>query len=539
MNRANCSRILWVSLLGAISACAQQTTSFTFDFTILTPPGFSYTNEDQFDLFFSGSAGSLGSATLSLHSLSPGPMGPVSTPIQFTGALNFNAIDSISFSFTVDDPNFWNTFPYPQWTGGTITGGTGIYAGATGSFDQLNFQSPQGSGSIIVGGKTIPLNLTNFNGLTCAICASTFTSGTIAGSTSSGNVTGSFNIDNTFNTLSNGVVTASGPLTLAFNSTDGIAVLMNLNDSPVAFPIVGGTGRYAGATGSLSVSNIHSGYSGYEYTGKGTVTTATPGAPIITQVKMADGPTAITRNGWIEIHGMNLAPPDTPASGVNWSNAPDFANGMMPTSLGAIDSVMFEGPLGATSPAFIYFYCSAATNPNCTDDQINVLTPPNLPQNVLRLIATRNGVASAPFLVTSNTFSPSFPLFDARGHVVATHLDYSLVGPATLFPGASTPAKAGETIVMFAFGFGAPGTVVPGSATQTGTIPNPIYCWISGFAAPKASAALISPGLFQVNLTIPSQVPSGENAIACGLGATVNSVFSTTPFLPGAIITIQ
>lgn len=452
MNQAKSSRILWVALLGAISACAQQTTNFTFDFIV--NPNFSYTTEDQIYWVLTGSAGSLGSATLSLHSLAPGPMGPVSTPIQFTGALNFNAIDSFSFSFTVDDPNFWNTFPDPQWTGGTITGGTGTYAGATGSFDELNLQqSPQGSGTITVGGKTIQLNLTNFTGATCDLCSSSFTGGTITGSTSLGNVTGSLKVDNTFNMLSNGGITASGPMTLAFNSTDSITVLMNFNDSPVTFPIVGGAGQYAGATGSLSVSNIHSGFTGYEYKGTGTVTTAAAGAPIITRVKMADGATTITGNAWIEIHGMNLAPPDTPAGGVNWSNAPEFANGMMPTSLGAIDSVMFEGPNGGTSSAYIYFYCSAATDPSCADDQINVLTPINLGQNLLRLIVTRNGVASAPLLVTSRFPSPAFPLFDVQGHVAARHLDYSLLGPTTLFPGASTPAKAGETVILVAFGF--------------------------------------------------------------------------------------
>ena len=328
-------------------------------------------------------------------------------------------------------------------------------------------------------------------------------------------------------------------MTLAFNSTDSITVLMNFNDSPVTFPIVGGAGQYAGATGSLSVSNIHSGFTGYEYKGTGTVTTAAAGAPIITRVKMADGATTITGNAWIEIHGMNLAPPDTPAGGVNWSNAPEFANGMMPTSLGAIDSVMFEGPNGGTSSAYIYFYCSAATDPSCADDQINVLTPINLGQNLLRLIVTRNGVASAPLLVTSRFPSPAFPLFDVQGHVAARHLDYSLLGPTTLFPGASTPAKAGETVILVAFGLGVTSTVVQGSATQTGTLPNGVSCWISGFATPKPSVALISPGLFQLNVMIPSQVPSGENAITCGFGFTVNSNFSLMPFFPGAIITVQ
>ena len=42
-------------------------------------------------------------------------------------------------------------------------------------------------------------------------------------------------------------------------------------------------------------------------------------------------------------------------SGVDWSNAPDFANGKMPTQLGPI-------PINGM-PGFVYWYCSAATNP--------------------------------------------------------------------------------------------------------------------------------------------------------------------------------
>ena len=120
--------------------------------------------------------------------------------------------------------------------------------------------------------------------------------------------------------------------------------------------------------------------------------------------------------------------------------------------------------------------------------------------------------------------------FDAQGHVVARHLDGSLVGPATLFPGASTPAKAGETVILVAFGMGAPNNYVQGSAVQTFTIPGPVRCFISGVFT-SVPAAFISPGLVQLNVTIPPGTPSGENSIMCGAGAI--------PFPPGAMITVQ
>jgi uncharacterized protein (TIGR03437 family) len=242
---------------------------------------------------------------------------------------------------------------------------------------------------------------------------------------------------------------------------------------------------------------------------------------------MASGSsTLISGNGWLEIHGTNLVPADTPATGVDWSNAPEFASGNMPTRLGAIDSVTVAGV-----PAYVYFYCSAVTNPSCAaGDQINVLSPAYNPPGVNQIVVTRNGVASAPYAIAEQPVSPAFPYFDAQGHVVARHLDGSLVGPATLFPGASTPAKAGETVILVGFGMGIPNNYVQGSAVQTFPIPGPIRCFISGLFT-SVPAAFISPGLVQLNVTIPPGTPSGENSIMCGAGAI--------PFPPGALITVQ
>lgn len=79
---------------------------------------------------------------------------------------------------------------------------------------------------------------------------------------------------------------------------------------------------------------------------------AVPGSSYISSVTAAWGGYAIAQNTFIEIKGTNLVPADTPASGVIWSTAPDFAQGRMPTTLGGI-SVTVNG-----KPAFIYFYCS-------------------------------------------------------------------------------------------------------------------------------------------------------------------------------------
>ena len=101
---------------------------------------------------------------------------------------------------------------------------------------------------------------------------------------------------------------------------------------------------------------------------------------------------------------------NTDSGGVVWSNAPSFAQGLMPTQLGPI-SVTVGG-----QPGYIFFYCSAATDPACTaGDQINVLSPLNTSSSMypVEVVVTNNGVSSAPFTVLNNGYSPTFPFFDA------------------------------------------------------------------------------------------------------------------------------
>lgn len=85
--------------------------------------------------------------------------------------------------------------------------------------------------------------------------------------------------------------------------------------------------------------------------------------------------------------------------------------------------------------------------------QVNALTPPNDIAGSVNVVVTNNGVSSAPIVAQAQALSPSFFVFDGV-HVVATHLNYTDVGPTTLYPGLTTPAQPGETIVLFANGLG-------------------------------------------------------------------------------------
>jgi uncharacterized protein (TIGR03437 family) len=128
--------------------------------------------------------------------------------------------------------------------------------------------------------------------------------------------------------------------------------------------------------------------------------------------------------------------------------------------------------------------------------------------------------------------SPAFLLFGSSSYVAATHLNNTLIGPASLYPGSSTPAQPGEEVVIYAVGFGLPtSTVVPGSATQSGPLPSLPVCAIGPNAATVAFAGLISPGLYQFNVFIPTAAANGDQSITC--------IYNGTATPSGDLITVN
>src|SRR4029077_16867702 len=82
-----------------------------------------------------------------------------------------------------------------------------------------------------------------------------------------------------------------------------------------------------------------------------------------------------------------------------------------------------------------------------------------------------NGVVSATFMVQAQAEAPSFFVFNGGPYVAAPPAGGSFLGPTSLYPGLTTPAQPGETIVLYANGFGPTSSpVVSGSISQTGTL---------------------------------------------------------------------
>ena len=294
----------------------------------------------------------------------------------------------------------------------------------------------------------------------------------------------------------------------------------NEDDAIMGIAINQGTVYLAGATGSMNFPVLHAA----QPTRGGTATdlpnrwdgfvAAISGfaqTPAITAVlNVSGGAPVISQNTWIEIMGHGLAP-DTRA----WGSA-DFVGGQMPTQLDGV-SVTVNG-----KPAFVEYI---------SPTQVNVLTPIDSVSGTVQ-VRLQNGSVVANLPVQVQPYAPGFFQFGAGPYVAATHADGAYLGPASLYPGVTTPAKPNEVIVLYADGFGqTTPAIVNGSEVQSGTLPANPTIKIGGSTAQVQFAGVISPGLYQFNVMVPGNLPDGDAPVSADYNG-----FSTQS---GALITIQ
>jgi len=237
-------------------------------------------------------------------------------------------------------------------------------------------------------------------------------------------------------------------------------------------------------------------------------------APVITLAAnaAAEG-SQIAPNTWVEIKGLNLAPAGDTRT---WQGS-DFVNNQMPAVL--------DGVAATVNGKSAYVYC---ISPN----QVNILTPPDALEGPVSVQLTNNGVSAAAAIVRTQSLSPSFFVFAGGAYVAAEHVNGSLLGPASLYPGYTTPAKPGETVVLYVNGFGPTSTpVVSGSATQSGSLSPLPAVTIGGTPAAVSFAGLVGPGEFQFNVVVSASTPDGDQPIAASYGGLTTQ--------PGTLITVQ
>jgi uncharacterized protein (TIGR03437 family) len=148
--------------------------------------------------------------------------------------------------------------------------------------------------------------------------------------------------------------------------------------------------------------------------------------------------------------------------------------------------------------------------------QLDVVVPLGNTFSLAQIQVINNGVASNVVTELVNATTPGvFTSSYGLGYAIVEHANGSLVSP-------TSPAEPGETVVAYASGLGTVYPTIPDGSAAPGSplsvTSNTITVNISGIPAPVTAYSFtgLAPGfagLYQVNVTIPSNVAAGDNTL--------------------------
>lgn len=221
---------------------------------------------------------------------------------------------------------------------------------------------------------------------------------------------------------------------------------------------------------------------------------------------------AIAPNTWITITGNGLSAMQGPWK-VTSSELPTQLNNVTVTVNGE------AAPISYTS-----------------NTQINFLVPADIqPGTPAKIQITNNGLPSAVILVPVNALAPAFFIIgtgsNGNNYIAATHADGTLIGPTAVFKTA-TPAKPGETIVLYATGLGITSPGIPNGQTITTPLALPVLptVVIDGMPVKVEYAGLTGTGVYQLNVTIPMGGMTNSDVLVVALlgnGDTQSNAYLT------------
>lgn len=212
-----------------------------------------------------------------------------------------------------------------------------------------------------------------------------------------------------------------------------------------------------------------------------------------------------------------------------WSQS-DFVGGTgLPVSLDGV-SVTVGG-----TPAYVEYV---------SPGQINFITPDiGTSTGAVPVVVKSTGKPDLTVWIDIRTVAPALFAWltgtaESGRYFVAQHADYTNVGKQGLFPDKSvnftTPARPGETIILYGTGFGTTTPHFAGSQITDKVYPlSPLpTVTIGGVNATVVFAGLIPPlaAVYQFNVVVPSGLPNGDQPLVI----TTNGVNSSS-----GLITIQ
>ena len=255
-------------------------------------------------------------------------------------------------------------------------------------------------------------------------------------------------------------------------------------------------------------------------------TLAAAGAPpAITKSGVVTSGTTLTTaesGSWVTIYGTNLAPTIQ-----DWTSS--IVNGVLPTMLSGV-SVTIDG-----KPAYVYYISPSQINVQAPDDpaagQVNVAVTTPLGTSPTATV-TLASVSPAFFTQVGGKYAVGVIPSSTGYYLHGTPNSYDLLGPSGAFPYNTRAVKKGELLELYSTGFGPGNPVAPAGKVVSGA-PQAIYpvSLSIGGVVINTNAYITFAGLYQINVTIPQNVASGDNQLT----AIVNGVQTPT----GIYITVQ
>ena len=252
----------------------------------------------------------------------------------------------------------------------------------------------------------------------------------------------------------------------------------------------------------LTLTKTSSGYAGAITIGTSLQAPAMV-APAITAggiANAASGAAGVTPGSWISIYGTNLA------SSTRSMAATDVANNALPATLGGI-GVQING-----KAAYVNYVSPTL---------INVLSPDDSGSGPVAVTVTNAAGTSSAVSTTLQAVLPG--LFTLSNYLRAVRWPDGVIingtGAAESGYSSAAAAKPGDILELYGTGFGpAAGAVAAGVVFQGAyATDNSVTVTIGGIRANVSWAGLVGPGLYLINVTIPS-LANGDHAVVATVG---------------------
>jgi uncharacterized protein (TIGR03437 family) len=323
----------------------------------------------------------------------------------------------------------------------------------------------------------------------------------------------------TFGPLSD-VMLGAAPFVISATASSGLPVGLASTTTNVC--TVSGSTVTAVGPGTCAITGTQAGNSSYApatpVTLSFTVGTGPVGTPPVIEsvVPLYSSINTIQPGSLISIYGSNLA-----TSTASW-------NGDFPVSL-AGTSVSINGKAG------YLLYASPG--------QINLQAPDDTATGFVSVVVTTPNGSSASTVLLAPA-SPAFLRLDSThvtGIIVRTDGSgaygggsYDIIGPTGTSLGyATAAAKAGDSVELYGVGFGptSPSVLAGQPFSGAAATASQVYLTINNVSVTPSFAGLSEAGLYQINLTIPSGLVTGDVPLL----ATAAGVQTPT----GVVISLQ